>query len=42
MQFYAFVVTLVLVATVQGFAPQSQGRVGTQIQGTLFASDGIE
>ena len=36
MQFYAFVVTLVLVATVQGFAPQSQGRVGTQIQGSLF------
>lgn len=36
MQFYAFVVTLVLVATVQGFAPQSQGRVGTQIQETLF------
>ena len=36
MQFYAFVLALVLVAAVQGFAPNSQGRAGTQLSETLF------
>jgi hypothetical protein len=30
------VITLGLVASVQGFAPASQGRAGTQLQETLF------
>lgn len=37
MQSYTIVLALVLVAAVQGFAPVSQGRVGTtQLQGSIF------
>ena len=36
MQSYAVVLALVLVAAVQGFAPVSEGRIGTQLQGSLF------
>eukprot|EP00531_Pseudo-nitzschia_arenysensis_P019687 CAMPEP_0116119474 /NCGR_PEP_ID=MMETSP0329-20121206/2659_1 /TAXON_ID=697910 /ORGANISM="Pseudo-nitzschia arenysensis, Strain B593" /LENGTH=149 /DNA_ID=CAMNT_0003613175 /DNA_START=55 /DNA_END=500 /DNA_ORIENTATION=+ len=36
MQSYAFVLALVLVAAVQGFAPASQGRAGSQLNESLF------
>ena len=36
MQSYAVVLALVLVAAVQGFAPVSEGRVGTQLDASLF------
>lgn len=36
MQSYAVILALVLVAAVQGFAPESQGRAGTQLRATLF------
>ena len=37
MQSYTIVLALVLVAAVQGFAPVSQGRVGTnQLQASIF------
>ena len=36
MQSYTFVLALVLVAAVQGFAPASQGRAGSQLSETLF------
>ncbi len=36
MQSYAVVLALVLVAAVQGFTPVSEGRVGTQLQESLF------
>lgn len=36
MQSYAIVLALVLVAAVQGFAPASQGRAGSQLNESLF------
>merc|ERR1740139_733021 len=36
MQSVTIVLALVAVAAVQGFAPASQGRAGTAIQGTIF------
>jgi hypothetical protein len=36
MQSYAIVLALVLVAAVQGFAPASQGRVGSKLNESLF------
>ena len=36
MQSYAVVLALVLVAAVQGFAPASQGRAGSQLSESLF------
>lgn len=36
MQSYAVVLALVLVAAVQGFAPVSEGRVGTKLDASLF------
>lgn len=36
MKSVAAVSVLAVVASVQGFAPVSQGRVGTQLQETLF------
>jgi hypothetical protein len=36
MQSYAIVLALVLVAAVQGFAPVSQGRVGSKLNESLF------
>jgi len=36
MQSYTFVLALVLVAAVQGFAPVSQGRAGSQLSESLF------
>merc|ERR1712194_546379 len=35
-QSYTVVLALVLIAAVQGFAPLSQGRSGTQLQDSLF------
>mmetsp|Transcript_10519 Transcript_10519/g.22283 ORF Transcript_10519/g.22283 Transcript_10519/m.22283 type:complete len:176 (-) Transcript_10519:76-603(-) len=36
MQSYTVVLALVLVAAVQGFAPASQGRAGSQLDASLF------
>ena len=36
MQSYTIVLAVVLVAAVQGFAPASQARVGTEMQASLF------
>lgn len=36
MQSFTIVLALVAVAAVQGFAPTSQGRAGTAVQGTIF------
>ena len=36
MQSYTCLLVLVLVAAVQGFAPVSQGRAGSQLSETLF------
>merc|ERR1712021_316254 len=36
MQLYNVVVALVLLTAVEGFAPHSQARVGTEIRGSLF------
>lgn len=38
MQSYSFILALVLVAAVKGFAPVSEGRVGTQLHESLFDS----